>query len=142
MAALLGTERLVTVVGPAGVGKTRLAQEVALGHSAWGGGSRLRRQGQVLLVLHGAEHVASATRDLAIALLEAAPMLRVLVTSRRSLDVSGERVLRLELLTDASSLQLLTSALEPSGASGDAVGGCAGRANVQPGGTRGQARVG
>lgn len=52
----------------------------------------------VLLVLDSCEHVADAVRDLALALQEAAPAVRLLATSRVTLHVPGEFVVRLQPL--------------------------------------------
>jgi predicted ATPase/DNA-binding SARP family transcriptional activator len=132
---LLEAHRLVTVVGPGGVGKTRLAIEVAddrrerwadgtffveltgadevdgiigglvaafpwipddapVTHTA-NGLERLLDGRSVLLVLDGAEHLADAVGDLVEHLLESAPGVTVLVTSRAPLHVPGEHLLEL-----------------------------------------------
>lgn len=130
-ADLLGRWRLVALVGPGGVGKTRLGIGVARKLSdRFSGGvffadlgpvsgseelvaavaaavgvrlvgersdlepvvaARLRRDPS-LLVLDNCEHVADATARLVDRLLDAAEPLRVLVTSRRPLEVGGEQV--------------------------------------------------
>jgi predicted ATPase/transcriptional regulator with XRE-family HTH domain len=120
--------RLVTLTGPGGVGKTRLALQVAeelqdafadgvtavslapltdpaLVLSAVARALDVRedgarpigatledalRGGQRLLLLDNFEHVLGAARDVA-ALLRACPGLKLLVTSRAPLRVSGER---------------------------------------------------
>ena len=133
---MLRAARLVTLVGPGGVGKTRLG--VRLGH-------RVRRvfrhgvvlvelasqsesaslpsevaaalgvdtQGQpadealaeyltsreLLLVLDNCEHLIDACAQLVTNLLEAAPRLRVLATSREPLRVVGEHLMDVEPLT-------------------------------------------
>jgi predicted ATPase/DNA-binding SARP family transcriptional activator len=51
--------------------------------------ARLRTQ-SVLLVLDNCEHVVSAVADLAESVLEGAPQVRILATSRRPLEVAGE----------------------------------------------------
>jgi predicted ATPase/serine/threonine protein kinase len=124
----LGRTRLVTLVGPGGIGKTRLALETArlvLGEhrdgvwlvelaaladpslvaqavvSALGVRERRgRSEGdllaeelrdkQLLLVLDNCEHLVDACARLAERLLEEAPGLRVLATSREALGVAGE----------------------------------------------------
>lgn len=52
----------------------------------------------VLLVLDNCEHVVDAVRDLAVALQEVAPTVRLLATSRVTLHVPGEFVVRLQPL--------------------------------------------
>ena len=127
LALLRGEMRLLTLTGPGGVGKTRLALRAAaeagdamadgvafvplaavrdpslvlatiaqaLGVRDDGIGpleERLHqhvRRRQVLLVLDNAEHLLDAAPQIA-AVLEAGPGLRVLVTSRAPLHVSGE----------------------------------------------------
>ncbi|HZO94225.1 MAG TPA: BTAD domain-containing putative transcriptional regulator [Candidatus Baltobacteraceae bacterium] len=126
--AALGAHRCVSVVGGAGVGKTRLALQLArrdAGVVRWveladvGEGDDLtlaiaRSAGHAgraglataiavlrdvgLLVLDNAEHVADATCRLVDALGEALPALRIVVTTRRALGAHGEHVLRLGAL--------------------------------------------
>lgn len=119
--------RLVTLTGPGGTGKTRLAIEAAArARDRFSNGAffvslaavsdpadvlplvaqvvgvevgarpaveRLAedlRVRSLLLVLDNFEHVAAAARDVA-ALIEAAPRVRVLITSRASLRIGAER---------------------------------------------------
>ncbi|WP_372661533.1 BTAD domain-containing putative transcriptional regulator [Amycolatopsis kentuckyensis] len=125
VARLLAEQRLVTLVGPAGVGKTRLVVEYA-GTLPDADGPWLVRLADVgrpevivhaiadavglaqvadeprhalrdalagragLLVLDNCEHLVDATAELAIELLTACPMLRVLATSREPLGIDGE----------------------------------------------------
>jgi predicted ATPase/DNA-binding CsgD family transcriptional regulator len=137
VAGLLAEYRMVTVTGPGGVGKTRLAGEVArqeagrFADGAWlaelatvqdpelvpavvaaalglpqvadvpvteslvAGAARQ----QLLLVLDNCEHVLGAVAELCGALLVAADDLRVLVTSREPVGVSGEARYRLRPLS-------------------------------------------
>jgi len=127
---LIGASRLVTITGPGGSGKTRLAMETArrsiprfdagvrqvsfdpeldpsLVASAIAEAFGVVDQEEstvldrlvaeigakdVLLVVDGCEHVLDETARALEFLMEAAPRLRVLATSRESLNVAGERV--------------------------------------------------
>ena len=126
-------ERLVSLVGLGGMGKSRLSVETAarlelpcafvpladladearlgeftlhvLGVATPAEGdpssalaSVLARRGAFLLILDNAEHLESAVASLAVQLLEQAPELKLLVTSRQPLGVLGERVVTLEPL--------------------------------------------
>lgn len=142
---LLAGARLLTLTGPGGIGKTRLAVEAAsrvgdryrhgvafvpleglasvdhvpgaiaeaLGVHELGGdavaalGAHLRQR-QLLLVLDNFEHVVGAAPVLAT-LLEAAPELTAVVTSRELLRLSGERELQVPPLSaEDEAVELFT----------------------------------
>jgi predicted ATPase/DNA-binding SARP family transcriptional activator len=130
--ALLAERRLVTLTGPGGVGKTRLALETAaqaaggFPDGAWlaelagltptgtgtpadvvmavlgirddsardpaGQLAEALRSSRMLLILDNCEHLADQAAELAVRLLQAAPGLRILVTSREPLRLAGEVV--------------------------------------------------
>ena len=143
---LLGAHSVVTLTGPGGVGKTRLALDIAadshvLGEAvvvplavvdradrvcpAVASDLGLRTTGEtrpaqiaagladreLLLVLDNCEHVVEACRELVVALRRGAAGVRVLATSRVTLQVPGEYVVRLQPLpvprdvTDLGSLR-------------------------------------
>src|SRR5271154_199359 len=132
LASRLSSERLVTIVGPGGIGKTTVALAVAerligsyedgvwlvdlapLGDprlvpsavaTVLGLGIRTEnpllrlvsalRDKRLLLVLDTCEHVVNAVAALATAVLNAAPRVKLLATSRERLDVAGEGEYRL-----------------------------------------------
>ncbi|MEU5196600.1 LuxR C-terminal-related transcriptional regulator [Streptomyces scabiei] len=140
----LSAARLLTLTGPGGIGKTRLALETAAATDEFPEGVWLvdlapLRDGaavaratatalglpdsgarsavdqlvghlagrRVLLVLDNCEHLTDACAELATALLTACPELRVLATSRRMLDVTGEHVFVVPPLVPAEAVVLL-----------------------------------
>jgi predicted ATPase/class 3 adenylate cyclase len=127
--SLLGKTRLLTLVGPGGIGKTRLSLQVAadamdafpdgawlvefapltdaqrvpqtvasaLGVKEEAGRPVLEallkhvENRQLLLILDNCEHLVQACAELARQLLQAAPKLKILTSSREHLRTSGER---------------------------------------------------
>jgi predicted ATPase len=166
VAALLACgARVVTLTGPGGVGKTRLATEIAASLGGrWRDGSRFvslaslagaeqvdttlagalevvvaqderPREAlarwlaprELLLVLDNFEHVLTAA-PLVSELLDAAPGVTVLVTSREPLRLRGERVARLGGLSDEDGSELFLErarehdpALDPDDAEREAI---------------------
>ena len=131
------TSRLVSVVGVAGVGKTRVAQAVAAAHGdpvVWidlanASGVReailaafeiadasqlyasIESGGTRLLVLDNAENLTAECRGILRELLESCPDLRVLYGSRNSLQIPGEFIATVGPLNVGcgSTAQVLTS---------------------------------
>lgn len=132
---LRSSSRLVTLTGPGGAGKTRLAIEAAgevVGDYPagvfWVGLAPLQDESlmvetiaqtlgakeelarhigerRMLLVLDNLEHLIPAVPELA-QLLEACPNLELLCTSRESLRLSGEREFAVMPLAEAEALEL------------------------------------
>ena len=167
--------RLLTVTGPGGIGKTRLAQAVALetaDHFADGVvfvplqsvrdpghviGTIARSLGlfdgegdleqrlvahiegrRLLLVLDNFEQVVDAAPSLA-AIVAASPSLKIAVTSRTRLRVSGEQELPLEPLTRDAAISLFLERaravrpdFQPDEADRDAIGAICDRLDCLP----------
>ncbi|MCC2668350.1 MAG: diguanylate cyclase protein [Armatimonadetes bacterium] len=130
--SLLGRSRLLTLAGPGGIGKTRLAIELggevldhypdgirlvelasvsnpgrvvaaaaaALGLAEEAGRPQLTavtdhlQHRVMLLILDNCEHVIDAAAGLADSLLRQCPHLKIVATTRETLGVAGEQVLR------------------------------------------------
>lgn len=145
VADAIDRHRLVTVVGPGGIGKTRLVLEFLAAHrgQALGGAATVVVElapvagsddvaptaagtlglasapagtvealvdrlsgGPFLIVLDNCEHVRVGAARLAATLFTRCPQLRLLATSRRRLDVAGERVIRLAPLSTEAQVEL------------------------------------
>jgi predicted ATPase len=77
------------------------------------------RHRAMLLVLDNCEHVLDAAAELAAAIAAHCAGVRILATSRESLGIRGEHVLRLQSLTDADGAELFRDRALAAGASGD-----------------------
>lgn len=151
---LLGSDRLASVVGPGGSGKTRTIIETAratlesypdgvwfidlapmsdpgtlavtIASTVRAGavegddlaqlGARLAER-RMLLVLDNCEHLIESCATLVDALLDAAPGLSVLVTSREPLGIAGERVYRLPMLAPRDGVELFLERARQHGVS-------------------------
>jgi predicted ATPase len=154
VAALLAQAetRLLTILGPGGIGKTRLALATIAGVDGFADGAcfvpltplksaehipyalaenlnlhfsghetpwqqllnYLRRK-QMLLVMDNFEHLLSAT-PLLVEIMETAPHVKVVVTSRERLNLSGEAVYPLAGMTYPDKLSVTEAEVESYGA--------------------------
>jgi predicted ATPase len=153
LAHLLGEHRLMTLVGPGGTGKTRLALQAAaeavesFEHGVWwvplapvtdpervesaiagaigaeGPLPEYLRPQQALLLIDNFEQVVEGADQVA-ALIEAAPRVSVLVTSREPLQVHAEFRYAVDPLEEADAVALFVErarALDPTFIPDDAV---------------------
>jgi predicted ATPase/DNA-binding CsgD family transcriptional regulator len=124
LAALIAAHRLVTIVGPGGSGKTRLAIEVA-GTNPWARFVDLSAVGDpaavrtvmdgvadeltapaALLVLDNCEQVLEPVREQVARLMASRLDVRVVATSREPLRLEAEHVWRVPPLSTAESVEL------------------------------------
>ena len=147
LASRLSSERIATIVGPGGIGKTTVALAVAerliasYEDGVWlvdlaplrdprlvpsavatvlGLGIRTEnplpsliaglRDKRLLLVLDTCEHVIDAVAGLVMAVLDSAPRVNILLTSRERLKVAGEAEYRLGPLSNPQPSSRLTAA--------------------------------
>ncbi len=121
---LVGAHRLVTVVGPAGVGKTRLAVETARGASSVGGAwlVRLEDIGSAASLWPGvgeAFAVHAATEPMVLDRLRGTDVLLVLDNCEHLVEMLAGPVSR--MLSAAPGVRVLATSRVPLGVDGEAV---------------------
>jgi predicted ATPase/DNA-binding winged helix-turn-helix (wHTH) protein len=147
VSAQLAHHRLVTLVGPGGIGKTSVAVATAEGltdtyqHGVWfvdltaisdprllpatirsairpgapvedpsASLLSLLSRKRMLLVVDNCEHIIEATAALASQVLQVAPSVQILATSREPLGIEGERLHRLQSLENPPAFGGLSAA--------------------------------
>jgi predicted ATPase/DNA-binding SARP family transcriptional activator len=138
LTALLAEPGIVTLTGPGGIGKTRLAAEVAPGaprvelgfirsrvlatiataleiaeHPTRTTSESVAAALPPLLVIDNCEHVLSEVREVVAEMVRRAPEVTLLLTSRQALEVAGERVFELPPLDQDVAVELFLERARP-----------------------------